>query len=410
MPFIHNMSKLNIEVYSGKKIEEVMKEIQQKHGGDFTIIEQTKKRRFLFGTTYIVKILLSEDKKIKKEVNKNIRIGKDQEAILKMLQEESKKNEKQESIIDKEYLEKTTKEVIPTVENKPYVLDSVEERKETIKTEDEKYISEIRNKLIYDEEVEKSIVERIITEIKMNIPSENWGNKEIINNQAISSMNKMMSVTGEIDVESEEVQVIALVGPTGVGKTTTLAKITAMFKQKNKKIGLISTDVYRIGAIEQLQTYADIMDCKMIEARNPEELRQGIDYFKHVEKVDIIMVDTVGRSAMQLDSIEGIKEYMDVSNPNHTALVLSSTQKYRDMEKIINNFESVQINSLIFTKLDETMSYGFILNILKKFDKKISYVTNGQNVPKDIVAPTPEFLSKQIIIGDGQLGSSSITA
>jgi len=403
---------MEVEVFKGKKIEQVYKDIQQKYGGNYKLLEQKKNRKFLWMSDYEVKILvenkLKEENVYKKEpapVRKDD--DAEAEAILAMLKEGSvepkmePKKESDEKMKEIESMKNMMEELVQRVAKK-------EEEEGFLTGEEDAILLELHNKLVEKEDVEEEIARKIILEIKTKLNTDELKKREVVEKELIEKMSAMLNVSGPFD--ATKTKTIALVGPTGVGKTTTLAKIAAILKQNNKRIGLISTDVYRIGAIEQLQTYANIMDSKMIEAKNPQELKEGIDYFRHVERVDLILIDTVGRSPMKMDSIEGIKEYLEISNPDHTALVLSSTQKYKDMLQILKNFENVDIDSMIFTKLDETMSYGFILNILSKSGMSVSYVTNGQNVPKDIYAPTAENLAKQILNGDDEIGSSIITA
>lgn len=383
---------MSVEIFVGKKLEEVLKDIQVKYGGNYKIIEQKKQKKFLWRTNYEVKILVDEKETLKQKVSAP-KI-EDKELILALLENTKIPAPKKE--IEQTKPMATMKEVAHKLQ-------------ETQTTDtDTNIFEQLLEKLVEQDEVDRSIAATLIEEVKLAIQPQEWGNETLINTTLLQAIEQRIRVTGPLDVET--IQTIALVGPTGVGKTTTIAKISAILKQQKKKIGLISTDVYRIGAIEQLQTYANIMDSKMIEAKNPQELKEAINYFKHVEKVDIILIDTVGRSPMKVELVDGTKEYLDIAKPDHTALVLSSTQKCKDMIQILKNFDTVPLDSLIFTKLDETMSYGFILNILEKNKLNISYVTNGQNVPKDIVAASANHLANKILNGDEQDGSSSITA
>lgn len=261
---------------------------------------------------------------------------------------------------------------------------------------------------LLDIDIEEDITEKIMKDIEMNLNKEELEQKEKVEKEVINIISSMINVTGPLD--PEKIKTIALVGPTGVGKTTSLAKIAGYLKHNGKKIGLITTDVYRIGATDQLQIYANILSSKMIAATTPEELKDAIDYFKNVEKVDQILIDTVGRSPMDLNSIDGIHEYMEIAKPDHTGLVLSATQKQRDMNKILENFKSVPLDSVLFTKLDETLNHGAILSVLTKNNVKISYITDGQNVPQDIYAATPEGMAKKILNGVDEFGSSIITS
>jgi flagellar biosynthesis protein FlhF len=185
---------------------------------------------------------------------------------------------------------------------------------------------------------------------------------------------------------SNECKYINVVGPTGVGKTTTLAKIAAEAMLKlHKKIAFITTDTYRIGAIEQLKTYASILDVPIEVCYTLEDFHQAIDQFN---EYDLVLIDTAGRNFTDEKYIEGLKKIIDFSK-TETLLVLSLTSKYEDMRKITAQFQTIGINRLVFTKMDETSSYGAILNIMDEYKLGVAYMTNGQNVPDDIVEGNP---------------------
>lgn len=275
-----------------------------------------------------------------------------------------------------------------------------------LKVENE-LIKSFYDKLI-ESEVESSLAQNIVDEIESELSTSEKKDKDAIEQKILEKMGLLLGVTGPMDLQN--IKTIALIGPTGVGKTTTIAKISGILRSYNKRIGLITTDVYRIGAKDQLQIYANILDSKMIAATNPEELIAAIDYFRNVERVDQILIDTVGRSPMNMDLIDDMKTYIDIAKPDHTAIVLSSTQKYSDIQKILQNFAHIDIDSVIFTKMDETLSYGNMLNVANQSKLKVSYVTDGQNVPQDIYVATPEALAKKILTGVSDFGSSIITA
>ncbi|WP_026692472.1 flagellar biosynthesis protein FlhF [Peribacillus kribbensis] len=188
---------------------------------------------------------------------------------------------------------------------------------------------------------------------------------------------------------------INVVGPTGVGKTTTLAKMASdLMMRKNKKIAFITADTYRIGAIEQLKTYAQILGVPVEVAYNMEDFRRASQRF---QDYDHILVDTAGRNYRSREFILSLQEVIDFHEDLETFLVLSLASKEKDMEEICMQFSSVPIDHFIFTKADETSSRGAILNLMMKYQLGTAFLTTGQNVPDDMVKAEPPEIIKQII-------------
>ncbi|WP_096189109.1 flagellar biosynthesis protein FlhF [Evansella halocellulosilytica] len=173
-----------------------------------------------------------------------------------------------------------------------------------------------------------------------------------------------------------------LVGPTGVGKTTTIAKIAAKASiQDGKKVAFITTDTYRIAAIEQLKTYAKILHAPIEVAYSIEDFQQAKLRFKDC---DFILVDSAGRNFRNSLYVQQLSQVIDFNEEMETHLVLSLTSKYRDMKKIVEQFNHININKFIFTKADETDSLGAMINVIAESGIGLSYITTGQNVPDDI--------------------------
>ncbi|GEN44936.1 flagellar biosynthesis protein FlhF [Alkalibacillus haloalkaliphilus] len=190
---------------------------------------------------------------------------------------------------------------------------------------------------------------------------------------------------------------IFLFGPTGVGKTTTLAKLAADASiNQNKDVALITLDTYRIAAVEQLKTYAKILNLPVEVAYNKEDFEQAKDSFSHK---DLILVDTAGRNFRNSEYIEQIDELIDFNEQDELYCVLSLTSKEQDMVDIYNNFKALPINQVIFTKVDETNHYGPILNLWHRYKFNISYITTGQDVPDDIEKASPNRIA-QLIVGE----------
>lgn len=189
------------------------------------------------------------------------------------------------------------------------------------------------------------------------------------------------------------------VGPTGVGKTTTIAKLAAVHSLwEGRKVALATADTYRIAAVEQLRTYAKILGIPMEVAFEPKDF-EGI-LSKH-GACDLLLLDTAGRSAKDSKKMEELKVLYDAFRPDAVHLVLAANLKYKDMLKVIDRMGVVPIRSVIFTKLDETYSFGPLLSVLEDFKFPLSFFTVGQNVPNDIEVARPERLARLILEGDG---------
>ncbi|MCR5476516.1 MAG: flagellar biosynthesis protein FlhF [Lachnospiraceae bacterium] len=193
--------------------------------------------------------------------------------------------------------------------------------------------------------------------------------------------------------------VIFFIGPTGVGKTTTIAKIASSFSITGKKIALLTTDTYRIAATDQLRTYAGILGVPFRVIYTEEELSIAIEDFKDCE---YIFVDTAGHSHKNEEFLGKQKNFFSAlpeETPTQSFLVMSATTKYKDLKKIVDNYREISDFQLIFTKLDETSSLGNLLNMRLYSGAPIAYITTGQNVPDDIELFNAQKMVKQLLGG-----------
>ena len=195
-------------------------------------------------------------------------------------------------------------------------------------------------------------------------------------------------------------KVVFFIGPTGVGKTTTIAKLASKFSVvEKKKVALLTADTYRIAAAEQLRTYADILEVPCRVIYSDEEVEQALRDFKDY---DYIMVDTAGHSHQnekQRENMNSIIHSADGLAEKEVYLVLSATTKYRDLISIADTYSKLTDYKLIFTKLDETTTLGSLLNLRLYTGASISYVTDGQNVPDDISEFSPQKTVKLLLGG-----------
>lgn len=191
---------------------------------------------------------------------------------------------------------------------------------------------------------------------------------------------------------------IALIGPTGVGKTTTIAKLAATFKLRQKlSVGLITLDTYRIAAVEQLRTYANIIGVPLHVVMTATEMR---DALRKLSACDVVLIDTAGRGQRDDPKLEELRGMIAAADPHECHLVLSSTCAMSVLMEAVERFSAVRTDRIIFTKLDEAVSFGVLLSVARKVNKRLSYVTTGQEVPHQIEPSRPERLA-QLVMGGG---------
>ncbi len=218
---------------------------------------------------------------------------------------------------------------------------------------------------------------------------------QTIKSRLAETLNRLIKFAGTLKLKKNSPRIIALVGPTGVGKTTTTAKLAAMYAlNRGNKVALITMDIFRVGAVEQLKTYSRIMGIPLEVASTPKELEKAVD--KH-SSCDLIFIDTAGRSHKDKEKLDEMKNFLENKIPIEVYLCLSATTKDRELEEILKRFSIFQVSKVVFTKIDESESFGNMVNLLMKDNLQIAYFTTGQRVPEDIEVATSSKLASMIL-------------
>ena len=260
-----------------------------------------------------------------------------------------------------------------------------------------KFMQLVYRQLI-DNEVDEKYVNQIMGEVEESLKK--GSNVDSLLAAIYQKIVLKMGVPETIKPVEGKAKVIFFVGPTGVGKTTTIAKLASYFKlQKNLKVGFITSDTYRIAAVEQLRTYANILDAPLSVVYTIEEFNEAIRNF---EKFDMIFVDTAGRSQKNIEQCNEVFRLIDEGKMSDNMekevyLVLSAATKYKDLLRICDVFGHIKNYKLIFTKLDETYSLGNILNIKLNTGAPLSYVASGQVVPDDISMIDAQKIARSLL-------------
>ncbi len=257
-------------------------------------------------------------------------------------------------------------------------------------------------KVLYETLIDNEVNEKYVNQIMDELEKVNWNGNSVdyILSNVYQKMILKFGTPHGIDLSGKRPKILFFVGPTGVGKTTTIAKVASKLKvEQGKKVAFLTADTYRIAAAEQLRTYANILDTPLNIIYSPEELNQAVE---KLEDFDVILVDTAGFSHKNVEQKEDIRRLIksvDVKYDSEVYLVLSATTKYKDLIEISDVYKEISNYKIIFTKLDETTTYGSILNIKLYSNAEVSYITNGQNVPDDIEVFNSQKIVKRLLGG-----------
>lgn len=382
---------MKIKKYVAPSMPEAMKKIRAELGGDAVILNSkvVQSGGFLgFFTKKNIEVIAAVDPSLQKEHQQMIE-QQQYEKKAKVPFEE-KQVIKEESIVGQDNGQQQLLEEIAQLKKLMAEI-RVNEHPQAVL-----YPGELKaiHQLLCEQEVSDAIQQELMNKLveKWYISEEKPSYREALHWLKAFMIEKVSHLTfGKISYAKKYLNVV---GPTGVGKTTTIAKIAAdaVLKDK-KKVAFITTDTYRIAAIDQLKTYARILCVPLEVCYTAEDFKEAVEKFR---SYDVVLIDTAGRNFRNEQYVKDLQDMIQFDESMETYLVLSLTAKQKDMEEIYEQFSSVNINKFIFTKVDETANYGAIINMIDKYQIGVAYLTNGQDVPDDILPVNPTIMMNTI--------------
>jgi flagellar biosynthesis protein FlhF len=258
---------------------------------------------------------------------------------------------------------------------------------------------------IYSQLIEADVPEvlsrRLMRHVADTLEPDQLDRADSIRTALCDAIGQCIPIAPPIQTVAGTRRVVALVGPTGVGKTTTVAKLAANFKLAHgMRVGLVTVDTYRIAAVEQLKTYAEIIDLPLAVANDPGDMARALE---ELGDVDLVFIDTAGRSPRDEVRIRELSEFLERARPDEVHLVLSAVAGQRSLRAAVDRFAMVQVDRLILTKLDEADSLGGALAVMGMSGRPVSYLTTGQAVPDDI-EPADRMRLARLILKQEDLG------
>jgi len=248
---------------------------------------------------------------------------------------------------------------------------------------------------LIDADLGEDVARELVERVRGEAPGGELPDPLLLKARIARMIEAEISVAGPIGLTPGRRRLVALVGPTGVGKTTAIAKLAANYRLKeNRSVGLITVDTYRIAAVEQLRTYAEIIDLPMQVVSTPREIREAA---RRLEGLDLVLMDTAGRSPRDGIKIQELKAFLTEAGADEVHLVLSMVAGAGALRQTAERFAAVGSTALILTKLDEAAGLGNLLPVLRTSHLPLSYLTNGQNVPDDIETATSARLARLVL-------------
>jgi flagellar biosynthesis protein FlhF len=263
-------------------------------------------------------------------------------------------------------------------------------------------------KRLAEQEVDEDVIQYIVKKIMAHHPLIERQTEQEVAGIVLSTITKLFQDGIAPEGLDPDATLITLIGPTGVGKTTTIAKLASrqvLFQRK--KVGFLTADTFRIAAIEQLKTYANILNIPIEVVESPDQLNQSLNNLKNCQ---MIFMDSAGRNYLEEQYIEEINDFLSQQLKQENHLVLSMTARWKDMKQIVEKMKSVQIDRVTLTKWDESTCYGAALNLVYHYPYPLSFLSLGQGVPEDIMLADPEYMAKKIVGVDEDEAGSSIQA
>lgn len=249
-------------------------------------------------------------------------------------------------------------------------------------------------RVLADHGFQPALVKKLLSQVQQGLNNTELTDSKLVRASLESVIRQMCGRTGTIELGEKKPKIVAFIGPTGVGKTTTIGKLAAGFSIVDKrKIALVTIDTYRVAAVEQLKTFGQIIGAPVEVATTPSGLNEIIN--RHMDK-EIIFIDTAGRSPLHQLHMAELKAFIDSAKPDFTMLVVSATTHFSVQQRVIEQFKPLATH-LIYTKLDETIEGGTFLHLLIASTLPVAYITDGQNVPDDIQVATPESLANFVL-------------
>jgi len=255
---------------------------------------------------------------------------------------------------------------------------------------------------LLESQLADELADEVVAEVRRELSEEAFGDEDAVRSAVARRLEAMIPAAEVASTPKRAPDgrplTIALVGPTGVGKTTTIAKLAATYKLRHgKRVGLITSDTYRIAAVDQLRTYANIIGLPLEVAMTPGEMKGAC---ARLSQRDVILIDTAGRSPSDGARLEELRKFIDAAEPHETHLVLSSVTGETSMVSAAERFAGAGPDRVIFTKLDEAAGFGVLVNASRKIGMKLSYLTTGQEVPDHLEPGKASRLAALVLGGE----------